>query len=107
MGPLSSLSELHSLTGGWSTLAVIAVAMSALLVGRVVMLGNVRGSWVSEHPIAIGIGASALSLVLTALFALAGRALLGLTWPALPLALLVTAVLVLALDRTGDRQGKR
>jgi hypothetical protein len=99
MGPLEPLIELHKATGGWSTGVLIVLAVSLILVGRLVMLGDVGGSWLHEHPLGLAMGgAAAASLVIAGLAFVFDR-LLGFAWPALPIGVALLAVVLLSLGR--------
>jgi hypothetical protein len=99
MGPLDPLIELHKATGGWSTGGLIVLAVSLLLVGRLVMLGDVGGSWLHEHPLGLAIGgAAAAALVIAGLAVLFDR-LLGYAWPALPVGVALLTAVLLSLGR--------
>lgn len=101
MGPLSPFLELHGLTAGWSTVAVVTVLLSAVMVGRAVMLGDIGSGWIHEHPIAIAIGAAiATSLVIAALAWMLQLAF-GIAWPALPIGLAVAALCGHLMSRNG------
>jgi hypothetical protein len=99
MGPLEPLIELHTTTGGWSTGILIVVAVSLLLVGRIVMTGDVGGTWLHEHPIGLALGAAAATAILVAALAYAFDRLLGITWPALPIGVGLLAAALLGLGR--------
>src|SRR5262245_52554357 len=99
MGPLAPLIELHTATGGWSTGVLIMLAVSLVLVGRLVMLGDVGGSWMHEHPIGLATGAAAATAMLVAGLAFALDKMFGVAWPALPIGIVVLAVGLVALGR--------
>ena len=99
MGPLAALIELHTSSGGWSTAALLVVAVSVVLVGRLVMLGDNSGSWMHEHPLALGIGAAVATIVVVAGLAALFDELFGLTWPALPIGMSLLAIGLLCLGR--------
>ena len=101
MGTLSSLFELHDLSGGWSSLAIIALAVAIVLVGYKVMLGISHESWLSHNIVLVCMITALVHLVLFAVFAFASYRFFGLTWIGVPLGVLAMLALVFIVERMG------
>jgi hypothetical protein len=92
MSPLSALRDLHVSTEGWSTAALVAVIASIVLVGRIVMLRDARRTWIGEHPLATGLCATVVIILLGKGIEWVTAPLLGVGWLGLLVAVLLTGV---------------